>query len=249
MTVQFLIMKKQFLVLTLASSTIFLAGCRNPDGSDNNTGSGALIGGAIGAITGAAIGGNNHNTGGGAAIGAAAGLLVGGLIGNAEDQDQAARLRAQAPQTYARVEQGQPLSLADVKALSRAGISDDVIISQVKNSRAVFRLSAADIIDLRDAGVTDKVVNYMINTPSTAPESAAATTQVIQYAPPPRPVETVVVSPGRGYVWLDGEWDWDNRWAWRGGYWAYPPRPSVVWVVGRSWNDHGGWHNEHGHWR
>ena len=242
-------MKKYFLVLALAGPAIFLAGCRNPDGTDNNTGSGALIGGALGAITGAAIGENNHNAGGGAAIGAAAGLLLGGLIGNSEDQAQAARLRAQAPQTYTRVEQGQPLSIPDIKALARAGISDEVIVSQIKNSRTVFRLSAADIIDLRDAGVTDKVVNYMINTPSTAPESANTTTQVIQYAPPPAPVESVVVSPGYGYAWLDGEWEWNHRWIWVGGHWAYPPRPGVVWIGGRSWNDHRGWHNERGHWR
>ncbi len=231
------------------AAAIFLAGCQNPDGSANNTGSGALIGGAIGAITGAAIGENNHNAGGGAAIGAAAGLLLGGLIGNAADQEQRERLRAQAPQTYQRIEQGQPLSLADVKALSRAGISDDVIVSQIKNSHTIFRLSAADIIDLRDAGVTDKVVNYMINTPSTAPESAASTTQVIQYAPPPPPRETMFVSPGYGYVWADGEWEWDGRWVWCAGHWAYPPRTGVVWVVGRSWNDHRGWHSERGHWR
>ena len=233
----------------LAGSTLFLAGCQNPDGSQNNTGSGALIGGALGAITGAAIGENNHSAGGGAAIGAAAGLLLGGLIGNASDQEQHERLRAQAPQTYVRVEQGTPLGLADVKALSRAGISDDVIVSQIKNSHTIFRLSAADIIDLRDAGVTDKVVNYMINTPGTAPESAASTVQVIQYGPPPPPRETVVVAPGYGYTWVDGEWEWNGRWNWCSGHWAYPPRSGVVWVVGRSWNDHRGWHNEHGHWR
>lgn len=249
MVVQFLTMKKQLLVLAMAGSTVFMSGCQNPDGTQNNTGSGALIGGALGAITGAAIGGNNHNAGGGAAIGAAAGLILGGLIGNAADQEQRERLRAQAPQTYQRVEQGQPLSLADVKALSRAGIADDVIVSQIKNSHTVFRLSAADIIDLRDAGVTDKVVNYMINTPSTAPESSVATPQVIQYAPPPPPVETVVIAPGPGYVWVDGEWEWNGRWVWCAGHWGYPPRPGVVWVVGRTWNDHRGWHQDRGHWR
>ena len=241
-------MKKQLLLSTLAGLAVFLSGCQNPDGTQNNTGSGVLIGGALGAIAGAAIGGNNHNAGGGAAIGAASGMLLGGLIGNSADQEQRERLRAQAPQTYTRAEQGQPLSLADVKALAHAGISEDVIISQIKNSHTIFRLSAADIIDLRDSGVNDKVVNYMINTPTTAPNSAS-TTQVIQYAPPPAPVETVVIAPGQGYVWVDGEWEWSGRWIWCAGHWAYPPQSGVVWVVGRSWNDHRGWHNEHGHWR
>lgn len=241
-------MKRQLLVLTLASSTIFLAGCQNPDGTQNNTGSGALIGGALGAITGAAIGGNNHNTGGGAAIGAAAGMIVGGLIGNSVDQDQRDRLRAQAPQTYTRVEQGMPLSIADVKSLAKAGISEDVIISQIKTSRTVFRLSAADIIDLRDSGVPNRVIDCMINTASNA-STATTTTEVIQYAPPPPPQQTVVVSPGPGYVWIDGEWEWNNRWVWVGGRWAYPPRHGVVWISGRTWQDHRGWHYNRGCWR
>jgi hypothetical protein len=63
------------------------------------------------------------------------------------------------------------------------------------------------------------------------------------------PVETVVVSPGPGYVWIGGEWIWSGGWVWRAGYWGYPPRGYTVWVGGRSWRDHRGWHCERGHWR
>jgi hypothetical protein len=170
------------------------------------------------------------------------------LIGNAIDQDQQARLRAQAPVTYTRVEQGQPLSVADVKALAKAGISEDVIISQIQNSHTVYHLSAADIIDLRDSGVSDKVVNFMINTPSTAGADASSTV-IVQQAPPPPPVEPVVVAPGPDFIWVGGEWEWNNRWVWRGGYWGRPPYVHAVWVGGRSWHDGRGWHNERGRWR
>jgi uncharacterized protein YcfJ len=243
--------KLHALTLIAATSAVVLTGCVNPDGTQNNTGSGALIGGALGAITGAAIGGNNHNAGGGAAIGAAAGLLVGGLIGNAADQEQNARLRAQAPQTYAKVETRASLSVPDVKALAKAGISDDVIISQISVSHTVFRLSAADIIDLRDSGVSDKVVSYMINTPATAGSAAveSGTTVIVQAAPPPPRVETVVVAPGSDYVWVGGEWVWSDRWVWRGGYWGRPPYGHTVWIGGRSWHDDHGWRYQHGHWR
>jgi hypothetical protein len=61
----------------------------------------------------------------------------------------------------------QPLGLADVKMLAKSGLSDDVIISQIRNSRTVYRLSAADILDLKDSGVSEKVIDFMINTPST----------------------------------------------------------------------------------
>ncbi|HZL80288.1 MAG TPA: YMGG-like glycine zipper-containing protein [Candidatus Limnocylindrales bacterium] len=240
-------MKLHTLTFALAASAVVLTGCVNPDGTQNNTGSGALIGGAFGAITGAVIGGP-RNGGAGALIGAAAGAVGGGLIGNSMDQEQNARLRAQAPQTYTRVEQGQPLAVADVKALAKAGVSEDVITSQIQNSHTVYHLSAADIIDLRNSGVSDKVVNFMINTPGTAGENST-TTVIVQQAPPPPPVETVVIAPGPDFVWLGGEWIWSDRWVWRGGYWGRPPYGHTVWVGGRSWHDHRGWHNDHGHWR
>ena len=238
-------MKMNRLIISLGGMAVLLTGCQNPDGTQNNTASGALIGGAAGAITGAAIGGSRHG-GVDALIGAGAGALAGGLIGNSVDREQEARLQAQAPQTYARVDQGQALSVADVKALAKAGISEDVIIAQIQNSHTVFHLSSVEIIDLRDAGVTDKVVNFMINTASAAPQTAT----VIQQMPPAPPAETVVVSPGPGYVWIDGEYTWNGiAWVWVGGHWIVPPRPGMVWVVGRSWHDRYGWHHGHGYWR
>lgn len=244
-------MKRKALILSVAGLAVGLTGCVNPDGSQNNTASGALIGGGIGALSGAAIGGSRHG-GPDALIGAAVGALAGGLIGNSADREQEARLRAESPQTYNRVDQGAPLSLADVKALAKAGISEDVIINQIKNSHTVFHLTSADIIDLRDAGVTDKVVNYMINTPTTVgatSETTRGTTTYIQQAPPPPPVDTVVVAPGPEFVWIGGEWVWNGGWFWVGGHWGYPPHWHAVWIGGRSWHDDHGWHNTRGHWR
>ena len=115
------------------------------------------------------------------------------------DQQQQERLHAQAPQTYTRVEQGQPLSIADVKALSQAKVSDDVIINQIRNSHTVFHLSASDIIDLHNAGVSENVINFMISTPSLVGNtSAVQTATVVTEAPPPPPVETVVIAPRTG---------------------------------------------------
>ena len=235
-------------IFAVAATAVVLTGCVNPNGTQNNTGSGALIGGALGAITGAAIGGPRHG-GEGALIGAAAGLIAGGAVGNSMDQHQQAELRAQAPQTYVRVVQGQPLSTADVKAMARAGVSDDVIISQIQGSHTIFHLSSADIIDLHNSGVSDKVVNFMINTQSSA-DAAQSTTVVVQQAPPPPPTETIVVaSPGPGYIWVGGEWVWNGRWFWRAGYWGYPPYSSAIWVGGGWHEGPRGWNHSPGHWR
>ncbi|MGA2247192.1 MAG: YMGG-like glycine zipper-containing protein [Verrucomicrobiota bacterium] len=157
--------KNYTLIVTLAGMAVLLSGCVNPDGTPNNTGSGALIGGAMGALTGAAIGGRGH-AGPDALIGAAAGALAGGLIGNTADREQDARLSAQAPRAYVPVAPGRPTSVPDVEAMAKAGVSDDVIINQITNTRTVYHLAATDVIGLRQAGVSDKVLNFMINTPS-----------------------------------------------------------------------------------
>jgi outer membrane lipoprotein SlyB len=242
-------MKLNALVLVLSGAAVVLTGCQNPDGTQNNTASGALIGGALGALTGAVIGGP-RNGGAGALIGAAAGAVGGGLIGNSMDQEQNARLRAEAPQTYVRVQQGQPLSIADVKALAQSKVSDDVIINQISSTHSIFQLTATDIIDLRNSGVSDRVVNFMISTLSSAGSAAPQPTVVVQQPPPPAPVDTVVVSPGPDYVWVDGEWMWNGGgWVWVGGHWGYPPYPHSIWVRGYSWHDGYGWHYTRGHWR
>ena len=240
-------MKTYTISLMAAGAAVLLTGCQYPNGEPNNTASGALIGGAAGAIMGAAIGGPRHG-GEGALIGAAAGALTGGAIGNSIDQQQAAELRAQAPQTYVRVQQGQPLTMSDIKALAEANVGDDVIISQIRNSHTVFHLSASDIIDLHNAGVSSRVINFMINTPSTAGQ-AVQTTTVVTEAPPPPPAETVVVAPGPGYVWIGGNWVWNGRWVWVAGHWGYPPYPHAVWMPGYWHRGPQGWYRYPGHWR
>jgi len=241
-------MKWHPLILAMAAAAVLVTGCYTPEGTPDNTGTGALMGGAIGAISGAAIGGPRHG-GEGALIGAAAGVIAGGLIGHQMDQEQQVRLRAQAPQTYVRVEQGQPLGIADIKAMARAGVGDDVVISQIISSHTVFHLSAADIIDLHNSGVSDRVVDFMINTQSSAAAAQSATV-IVGQAPPPPVTETVVVArPGPDYVWIDGEWVWNDGWIWVGGHWGYPPYPSAVWVGGGWYHGPHGWYHAPGHWR
>ena len=62
--------------------------------------------------------------------------------------------------------------MADVKALVKAGLSEEVIISQIRNSHAVYRLTTSEIIDLKESGVSEKVIDFMINTasPSSGPK-------------------------------------------------------------------------------
>src|ERR1041385_6662762 len=164
-------MNKHVLSLTVVAMGALLTGCETPEGEPDRTGTGALVGGGIGAASGAIIGGSRH-AGEGALIGGAIGALSGALVGHSMDEDARARLRAQSPQTVTRIDQGQPLGVADIRSMSKAGISDDIIISQIRNTHTVYHMSAAEIIELHDAGVSQKVIDYMITTATQGGASA-----------------------------------------------------------------------------
>ena len=63
-----------------------LAGCTNPDGTNNNTGTGVIAGAGVGAILGRIIGGNDN----GAVIGGIIGAGIGGAVGDDLDRQEAA---------------------------------------------------------------------------------------------------------------------------------------------------------------
>ena len=226
-------------LLTAIALAGLLAGCVSPNGDPDYTGSGALIGGASGVAIGAVA--DRRNPGAGALIGGAAGLIAGGLVGHGMDQQAEAQRTAQPPPATVVVPQGQPLGIADIKAMAKAGVGDDIIINQISNSHSVYNLDANAIIDLKNAGVSEKVITYMMNT---------SANMMASQAPPPPQTEVVVASPGPDYVWVDGEWAWNGgTWVWIGGRWIFPPHPHAIWV-GPRW-DRGphGWHREPGHWR
>ena len=154
------------------------------------------------------------------------------------------------------------VSVADVKMLVKAGMSEEVILSHIRNEHAVFHLSTAEIIDLKDAGVSQKVIDYMINTSAGTPPAPVKEVVVTTPAPvqevtvgsaaPAVIVETIPASPGPDFVWVAGYWTWRHHrfgfghWEWTPGCWVHPPHHGAVWIVG-GWDRHGGWIE--GHWR
>ncbi len=210
-------MKRYHYALVLALAGIMLTGCMSPQGRPDYTASGALAGGATGAMIGSM--GRHPNPAG--VVGAAVGAVVGGIIGHGLDHDQEAHLRTQSPQTIQRIEQSQPLAIADIISLVKAGVSDDLVITQIRYSRTIYHLRSGEIIELKNTGVSEKIIDFMINTPA-----EVRSTEVIGAAgnaPPPPVVEQIVVTPGREYVLVEGGWFWyGDRWIWRHGYWNRP---------------------------
>jgi uncharacterized protein YcfJ len=159
----------------------------------NHAESGALTGGALGTVAGAMIGSDSGHAGGGALIGAAAGAIAGGLVGEAEDareERDAAIARANYERANSRA-QAEALSMADVVTMTHAGVADDVIVNAVQTRGVRFDGSPDAIIQLKQQGVSDRVVSAMQRSGVRTPVPVAG-----RY-PPPRVVyvEPQVVPP------------------------------------------------------
>lgn len=187
--------------LMLAAALFGTLGCRSPYYADR----GAVFGGLTGAGVGALVGDAAGNAGAGAAIGTAIGAITGTAIGENIDADMA-RSKAEVEARMGRQMQG-AVTPQDVIAMTQAGLSDDVIATHVRANGMAQPLAANDLIQLRNMGVRDGVINVMQQTPPRTAQSnqplamypatypvAAAPVMVAPYGypvygpPPPPPV-------------------------------------------------------------
>lgn len=121
-----------------------------------NTGTGVFTGGALGAGIGGIAGGGT-----GALIGSAAGAIAGGFVGAVLDQQDRKVMEQSSPRTIDRMDRGEPLTLSDVIKLSQGGVSDDAIIIYLRESKSRYNLSQTQIRRLQDAGVSQRVIQFM----------------------------------------------------------------------------------------
>jgi len=85
------------------------------------------------------------------------------------------------------VAQKLPYGVEDIVKLSHAQISEDVILNYVQNSGTVYNLGPNDLVYLRQQGVSDRVVNAMLDQRRHLSDPAAPQTQVAVTAPPSAP--------------------------------------------------------------
>jgi hypothetical protein len=192
-----------------------------PSYYQNDTVGGTVVGGGLGALTGAVIGGKK-NRGEGALIGAGVGALTGGLLGKAQDNADsrhAAVGSSVAAHANAQVA-AQAVTNYDLVDMTRAGLSEDVIISTVRSRGGRFDLSPSALIALKQNGVSDRVV---IAAQSMSPTGYSAPAPAVVMSPSP----AVVVSPPPAvYV---------------------RPAPVFHFYGGYGWG-HGHHHHHHRHW-
>ena len=73
------------------------------------------------------------------------------------------------------------LTNADIVALKQAGFGDDLIIQEIKVLGADYKLQADDLVELKKAGISGKVMASMIQA-SVGPLKPLDTTPTMQFA-------------------------------------------------------------------
>jgi len=151
-----------------------LVGCENLPG--NKQTQGAVIGGAGGALAGAAIGKHNRLVGGliGGALGAGGGYLIGSAMHKNDEKHrdeayQASDRDRDNPPTASDVERARTadlnndgyVTLNEVVAMQKSGLSRSEQIRRLEDTGQVFQLSNEQENYLRDRGVDDEVVRAM----------------------------------------------------------------------------------------
>lgn len=85
------------------------------------------------------------------------------------------------------------LSLEDVIKLTKAGLSEEIIVAKVKKAGRAFDLTADEILELKRAGVTDAVIKVLVDpaqpyappVPPSTPANAAVSPAPTPVANPP----------------------------------------------------------------
>ena len=135
------------LILAVFALTLFSLGCNSPYRSDQ----GAVVGGLTGAGLGALVGGASGHPGAGAAIGAGVGALSGAAVGGSLD-DIEANNRAEIAARLGRPAPSGAVTIDDVIAMSRAGVTEDIIVTHVRTHGAAGPLRPNDLIVLQLSG-------------------------------------------------------------------------------------------------
>ncbi len=91
-----------------------------------------------------------------------------------------------------------PPGVQDVVKLSKAGIGEDVILSQVRNNGATYSLNVDQIIYLKEQGVSQNVIKALMGTgaPAVSPNPAPAPVQPAIPNAPVAPGAPTIPGPG-----------------------------------------------------
>ncbi|RPI05110.1 MAG: hypothetical protein EHM64_07715 [Ignavibacteriae bacterium] len=106
-------------------------------------------------------------------------LLSAGLAGCAAEQ------YSQTKKSHAmNVDSLRTMKISDVVALSKAGVSDSLIIGMMDATDTWFQLRTRDVLDLRNDGVSEKVISAMMQQPAQPAGKTTESSTVRYYVDP-----------------------------------------------------------------
>jgi hypothetical protein len=176
------IMYRAIAVMLMSMELVFTTGCVNPNGTQNNTGTGALIGGAIGALAGAAGGG--RYTGQRALFGAAVGALSGALIGNMIDREQQQRLQQQSPQTWNKLQNNDSIYANSPPPLPTTPTGAPYAAPIIVGAQGLKFVNSAPRVPSLSLSSGGQLYVYGMATGGAAPSGAFASGQSVQISNP-----------------------------------------------------------------
>jgi hypothetical protein len=169
-----------------------LSGCENLPGGKKEQGT--VIGGAGGAVAGAAVAGERHRLLGaliGGALGAGGGYLVGANMNKTDpkNRDEAVAASKRAETNPARADDARRARTADLNddgyvtmdelvAMKDAGLSNTEMIRRLEDTGQVFELTTEQENFLRDKGISRDVVVAMRDMNQSTARRASDTTDV-----------------------------------------------------------------------
>lgn len=68
------------------------------------------------------------------------------------------------PETLEKIDQREPLAVIDIISLHEGGVSDEVILEYVRHTRGAYNLTHNEIRKMQIAGISQKLINYLIDT-------------------------------------------------------------------------------------
>ncbi len=80
-----------------------------------------------------------------------------------DDQDRKI-LKEVSPETSAKMQKGEPLTVQDVIWLHNSGLSEETIVRYIRDTKTSYLLNQLQIRKLQTAGVSQRVISYMIDT-------------------------------------------------------------------------------------
>ena len=128
---------------------------------------------------------------------APASALSGAAIGNSMDQEEA-RNRALIAQQLGRPLDPGAVTIADVIAMKRAGVADNLAINQIHAHGMAAPLQTNDLINLPQQGVSAPVIQAMQESP---PRVVQPQPVIVEEYPPPDYGPRVYIGPRYHHYW------------------------------------------------